>query len=123
AAKVETDLLAVTRQEALARAVGHTGLGVRSDRPRVIVVAGLGGGTGGGMFLDVAYLVRQKLRRGGHPPDVSGVLVIPRPARDSTTSAQATANACAGLIELHHFSLPETSYQSYLDSPDHAVRT
>jgi hypothetical protein len=123
AAKVETDLLAVTRPEALARAVGHTGLGVRSERPRFIVVAGLGGGSGGGMFLDVAFLARQKLRRGGHPPDITGVLVVPRPARDSTTASQATANACAGLIELHHYSMPDTTYQSYVDSPDTAVST
>ncbi|HTK76799.1 MAG TPA: tubulin-like doman-containing protein, partial [Gemmataceae bacterium] len=121
AAKIETDLLAVTRPEALARAAGQTGLGVRSERPRVVIVAGLGGGTGGGMFLDLAYLVRQKLRRNGHPPDVSGVLILPRPARDSTTASQATANACAGLTELHHFSLPDTSYQSHLDGPETAV--
>ena len=30
------------------------------------VVAGLGGGTGGGMFLDVAYAVQNRLRRMGY---------------------------------------------------------
>ena len=58
-----------------------------------------------------------------HPCDVTGVLVLPRPARDSTAAAQATANACAGLTELHHFAQPETVYKASLDNPEPAFTT
>ncbi|MBI1916349.1 MAG: protein kinase [Planctomycetes bacterium] len=70
------------------RAVAEqTGLGVRSTRPRVVVVAGLMGGTGSGMFLDVAYAVRQLLRRlGDRRPDVTGLFFIPHV--DARTSRQ-----------------------------------
>ena len=45
---------------------------------RVYVIAGLGGGSGSGMFLDVAYNVRALLRRMGYEnPDVVGLFLLP----------------------------------------------
>src|SRR5262249_22113458 len=100
-----------------------TGLRVRSTLPRVVIVASLMGGTGSGMFLDVAYMVRQLLRRLGSPrPDVTGLFFVPqlesRVSRQGlgTGSAQGTTpgllatprivplgNTCAALAELHCF--------------------
>jgi hypothetical protein len=115
AEKLEGDLAAVTRPDALARAAAATGLGVRSDRPRVYVVTHVAGGTGGGLFLDVAYLARHLLRRLGDPtPDVAGWLLVPPAGAD----APALANTYAALTELRHFSRPDTTYRARCDDPD-----
>ncbi|HJZ53429.1 MAG TPA: tubulin-like doman-containing protein, partial [Gemmataceae bacterium] len=50
----------------LAAADTTTGLGLRTNRPRAYLVTGLAGGTGGGMFLDLAYLIRHELRSVGY---------------------------------------------------------
>ena len=114
----------------------QSGLGVRSNRPRVYVVAGLMGGSGSGMFLDLAYTVRMLLRRLGYGwPDVVGLLFAPmistRASRQGTSSPGvpghappgATArtplplgNACAALAELHHFARPDAEFSArYLE--------
>src|SRR5207248_940171 len=55
-----------------------TGRGVRSYRPRIFLVGGLMGGTGGGMFLDLAYLLRNLSRQMGLPsPRIAGLLFVP----------------------------------------------
>jgi hypothetical protein len=52
---------------------------MRSNRPRVYLVAGLGGGTGSGMVLDLAYAVRHRLKRLGYEnPDITGLSYIGR---------------------------------------------
>jgi hypothetical protein len=63
---------------ALAESQRFTGLAARTNRPRVYVVAGLGGGTGSGMFMDLAYVVRAHLRQMGYQqPDLCGVFLTP----------------------------------------------
>src|SRR5207248_8937697 len=66
ARRLEGELAACCRPEPLEQAGRQTQLGVRSGSPRVYVVAGLAGGTGGGMFLDVAYTLRHLLKSLGH---------------------------------------------------------
>ena len=44
----------------------RTGLHRRTNRPRVYIAGGLAGATGGGMFLDLAYSVRSRLKRMGY---------------------------------------------------------
>jgi hypothetical protein len=120
AQKLEGDLAAAARPDALERADQHTRLGLRSDRPRVYVVAGLAGGTGGGMALDVAYLARWLLRRLGHDAaKTAGWLLLPPAGADAT----AAANAYAALTELHHYSQPATCYRARCDVPDGILTT
>ncbi len=89
-----------------------TGLGVRSNRPRVYVAAGLGGGTGGGMFLDVAYLLKHELRNVGYrSPEVHALLVTS--STDKSVSRLTLANGYAGLLELNHYC--RTKYQARFD--------
>lgn len=88
--------------EALNEAARQTGLGVRATQPRVYVVAGLGGGTGGGMFLDLAYLVRDLLHKAGLAhPDVVGILLLP--SSESPNRPLGLGNAYAALTELAHY--------------------
>src|SRR5205823_4094543 len=98
-AKLQAELDAALTPEARQLTEQRTGLQPRTNRPRVYVVAGLAGGTGGGMFLDVAYVVRARLRRMGYDsPDVVGVLMVP-PADPSLTPALALGNCYAALTE------------------------
>ncbi len=113
--RLRAELTACLDPAALAEADRLTGLGLRSNRPRVYIVASLAGGTGSGMFLDLAYLARHLLRKLGYTkPEVVGVLLLPgapgaadRPAAKS----QAVANAYAALTELSHYSRPGTKYE------------
>jgi eukaryotic-like serine/threonine-protein kinase len=104
--------------DTLDAAAKKNGLGVRTNRPRVYVLASLSGGTGGGMFLDLAYLLKHELRNVGYrDPEVHGLFVLP-PA-EKTTARVATANAAAALVELNHYS--RTPYQNRFDTSESPV--
>jgi hypothetical protein len=79
----------------------------KSRRTKVIVVAGLAGGAGSGMFLDIAALAQRVLQRhGGSPADVHGWLLVPPVRKNSPAEVRAMANACAALRELVWTSRP-----------------
>lgn len=121
--KLDAELDACLDPQALADAEATTGLSARTNRPRVYVVAGLGGGTGGGMFLDVAYAVRERLRRFGYDePDVVGVLLVPPDGPAGEMAPQAQANTYAALTELHHYCRPETVYTASHDDRATTIR-
>ncbi len=102
-AGVRQALRRMTDPASLAAAVGVTGRALRTESPRVFVLASLTGGASGGMLVDVAYAVRQVLAELEQPDDgISGVLVYaggPRP----DDRARAKINAYATLLELHHW--------------------
>jgi serine/threonine protein kinase len=100
--------------EALNQSAADTGLGVGSRRPRVYLVTSLAGGTGSGMMLDLAFLVRRILRkRGFEHPDVVGVCLVSTSARTPEQKA-GLANGYAALTELHHYSKPGAQYTAFL---------
>ena len=114
-AKIHAELDAALSPDALHRTEDRTGLRRRTNRPRVYVVAGTAGGTGGGMFLDVAYAVRTQVRRMGYEnPDVVGLLIVP-PADASLTPPLALGNTYAALTELNHYARPETTFAANYD--------
>ncbi|MCI0641224.1 MAG: protein kinase [Gemmataceae bacterium] len=85
----------------------------RCRLPRVYVVANLAGNTGSGMFLDVAYVVRQVLRKQGYAqPDVVGLLFVP-PTEGGGQSSAGFANAYAALTELRYFSATKKFSANY----------
>src|SRR5581483_3890698 len=121
--KLEAELDACLDPHALDHTEDATGLEARTNRPRVYVVAGLGGGTGGGMFLDVAYAVRDRLKRFGYAaPDVVGVLLVPPDGPPGEVAPQAQANTYAALTELHHYARPETAYTAHHDDRAGTIR-
>ena len=85
----------------------QTGLGLRTNRVRVYVVTNLAGGTGSGMFLDLAYNIRALLKQAGYQqPDVVGLFLLPNVDRNRTRTL-TLGNACAALSELvHYFAQP-----------------
>ena len=123
AQRVQAELAACLGPAALAATEAATGLAPRTNRPRVYVVAGLGGGTGGGMFLDLAYAVRCQLRALGHAnPDVVGVLLLPPDSPAGEVGPLAQANTYAALTELHHYSHDSTVYLACYDGGDGVIR-
>jgi serine/threonine protein kinase len=116
--RLEREIEACTAPDALATADRETRLGLRSNRPRVYIVAGLAGGTGSGMFLDLAYVTRQVLQRIGYAqPDVVGLLLLPAVERN-TARTVAMGNVYAALTELNHFSAPETAFSAKYDAQE-----
>ncbi len=87
-----------------------TGRSFTSGPPRVIVVSSISGGTGSGMTLDVAYLMRHLMSEQGFANcPIQGVLMH---ATERRSSAQdlATANAYAFLTEMRHYCRPGQGY-------------
>jgi hypothetical protein len=114
--KIAHDLEMALEPEALAESLEHTGLDLHTNRPRVYVVANLAGGTGGGMFLDVAYTARHRLRKLGYAqPEVIGLLFVPPDAPGDEIPPLVRANVCAALTELNHYSRGGTQFQAYYD--------
>lgn len=97
--RLETDLRECAGPETLHQACQLTGLELRSSKPRVYIVTGLAGGTGSGIFLDLAYVVRGLLKKQGAFPELTGLFVLPA----QPTSKPALANTFAALTELNHF--------------------
>lgn len=119
--RVRQEIETFLTDEPLARANAATQLGLRTNRPRAYVVAGLAGGTGGGMFLDVAFLLRHELRQVGYlRPEVVGVFLVP-PADAKAQRTPALANAYAALAELHHFQSKKGRYQAAFDKSEAPV--
>jgi hypothetical protein len=104
-------VLAVLRQalrqvaspEARSAAVGFTTHPLRNEAPRVFLVAGLGGGTGGGMLVDLAHAVRQLLRELKLPGGDVAALLIHASGPQASEKTRAQINACATLHELQHW--------------------
>jgi serine/threonine protein kinase len=120
AEKLVASLDVCTHPDALAAADRSTRLGLRTNRPRVYIVAGLGGGTGGGMFLDAAYSARHKLRQMGYAdPEIVGLFLLP--AAERGAKGPAVANTYTSLRELNHYSQPETVFTAEYEERDGQV--
>ena len=121
AQRVRQEIETFLTDNPLADAARHTKLMLRTNRPRAYVVTGLAGGTGGGMFIDLAYLIRHELRQVGYlRPDVVGVLFVP-PADKNTARSVALGNTFAALTELYHFQSRAVRYQTAFDRSEAPV--
>ena len=108
--RLEAELLATLDPDWLKQASLKTGMRVYSCRPRVYVVTNTAGGTGSGMFLDLAYTLRHVTKKlGMENPDIVGLFLLPHPAQQSHT-VNGLVNGFAALTELQHFSASETTY-------------
>lgn len=76
-----------------------------SDRPgiEIYIVGSLAGGTGSGMFLDMAFLTRHFIKIEENS-NITGVLVLPRVFETLSSVAFVKSNAYAALKEIEHFS-------------------
>ncbi len=103
AQRLRGELEALADPEPVKAVAKQTRLGLRTTRPRVYVVASLAGGSGSGMFLDLAYVARAALRDLGHADaELIGLFLVP-PADRAPLNPLPLGNACAALTELRHF--------------------
>jgi eukaryotic-like serine/threonine-protein kinase len=110
--RLQMELETILDPNHLQTAARETGLGVRSNRPRVYIVTSLAGGTGSGVFLDLAYTLRALLRQAGYEqPDVVGVLLLPA-VDASRTRVMTLGNTFAALTELNHFANPANMFKA-----------
>lgn len=120
--RLRTDLESCLDPAALATAAKNTGLKLRSNRPRVYIATSLAGGTGSGIFLDLAYAVRQLLKKLGYAhPDVVGLFLLPA-VSDSATRRLPLGNAFAALTELNHYSAFETTFTARFDDREGTIK-
>jgi serine/threonine protein kinase len=85
---------------------------------RILIVASISGGTGSGMFLDVAYAARTELQLAGlNQAAVEGLLLHSTPV--GIDRDKAVLNAVAALKELTHYGMPGNCYpgEPLLDVP------
>ncbi len=114
--RLAAELDAILDPAALQRAASETGCGLRTNRPRVYLIANLAGGTGSGMFLDLAYVLRSLIRqRGFEQPDIVAVLLVPdsrrgRPGPENWDERLRRSNTFAALTELRYFATPGTVF-------------
>jgi eukaryotic-like serine/threonine-protein kinase len=116
--RLQAELALCHEREPLQHAAEKTGLGLRTTRPRVYVVCGLAGGSGSGMFLDLAYVIRRIMRQHGHEnPEIIGIFLIPAVDRHPARTL-GMGNAFAALTELNHFSAPGTTFSAQYDEKE-----
>jgi hypothetical protein len=114
--RVRAALEAFLTPAALEESDRATRLGLRSTFPRVYLATSLTGGTGSGMFIDLAYLVRRVARQMGFgAPHVVGLLGVPTYSAESS-DAPGMANARAALTELHHYGCAGAGYKTQFDT-------
>ncbi len=113
--RIQQELEQFLTDDAVQKAGKATGLGVRGNRVKAYVLAGLAGGTGSGMALDLAYILKHELRSIGYrSPETVGVLLAP-PA--DALRGPSGANTVAALTELHHYS-SGGRYQARFDAKE-----
>lgn len=119
--RLHDELKACGDPEALATADKATKLGLRTNRPRVYVIAGLGGGTGSGMFIDLAYTAHVQLRRLGYAvPEVVGLFFLPT-VEANRNHPMLLGNAFAALTELRHFGSPGATFTAQYEAKQPAI--
>jgi eukaryotic-like serine/threonine-protein kinase len=121
AKRLREELESCLAPAALAEADSQTGLGQRTNQPRVYIVTALGGGTGSGMFLDLAYVLRHQLKQLGYPePTIHALLMLPH-VDSNAAKSQAAANGYAALQELLFYSSPHTVYEATFDGKEGSI--
>jgi hypothetical protein len=108
--RIERAIQEAIDPQGLAASARETGLPFHAAPPRIFVVSSISGGTGGGMVLDVAYLIRKALRdRKLSDENLCGILAHVS-GRCPQGRDLAIANAYAFLGELNHYSDPRYGY-------------
>jgi eukaryotic-like serine/threonine-protein kinase len=112
AERISTTLVAALGDDSQRQTSETSKAGPGNVPPRVCVIASIGGGTGGGMLLDVAYAVRQQLGQLDLATDgVHGIMLHATFASRAGNDLR-NANAYATLTELNHFMLGGAAYRA-----------
>jgi serine/threonine protein kinase len=108
--RVDEAVAAISSPDAMSFAERALACKIRQAAPRIYVIAGIGGGTGAGMVLDLGYLVRQVLENRGLAADaLCGLLLYARPETNQETDLNKI-NSFATVLELNHYFQPAGRY-------------
>jgi len=119
--RIRTALEPLLNPNCLEEAKRITGLGLRTNRPRVVVATSLTGGTGSGMFLDCTFLIRRELKNlGCTNSQVLGLLGVPAWV-SQTNKSRNVGNVRAALAELNHYHHAETCFAATFDTREGSV--
>lgn len=105
AKRIQEELVEITKDDSKAKAQKN-GLSV-SEGLTVYIVGSLLGGTGSGMFLDLAYAVKDLLKS---QPMLETVGIFSIPPNISAVAVDNKPNAYASLLELNHYTDPSTTF-------------
>ncbi|MEX0642833.1 MAG: tubulin-like doman-containing protein [Pirellulales bacterium] len=108
--RIRRSIVQARDAEAVARSTRTIGRSVRDDAVRVVVVASISGGSGGGMSLDLGYMVRAVLNKMGISNTSIIGIMMHATGGDPRLSELARVNAYSWLTEFHHFQQPENAY-------------
>ncbi len=92
---------------------------VESDRIEIVIVTSLAGGTGSGMFIDTAYMVRQILDRPDYlrllGKSITVIAYLPEMFRDKPSELpKKRQNSYAALLELEYYGTPRTGDEVFV---------
>ena len=105
AQRIRQEIETFLTDESLDLAGQKTGLGVRTNRARAYLLAGTAGGTGSGMILDLAFVVKHELRSVGYrKPESIAVLLVP-PGDKASQKPTSLSNTYATFAEINHFTV------------------
>ncbi len=122
AKRLEAELHALCAQDTPHQSDSVFDIGLRSTRPRIYLVTSLTGNTGGGMFVDVAYLLRRLLNDQGHDAaEIVGLFYLPEARRDGA-SVVPLANSYAALTELQYYCQPEAVFSAHYETAASQVK-
>jgi hypothetical protein len=110
-ASVRTEIEWLLDPVRVQEAMAATGERLRTDEPKVCLVASMGGGVGSGMFIDLCYLVRMVLLESGmSSPDVEGYLLASHRSEKNAVGEQRRINSFALAQDILDYSQAEASY-------------
>jgi serine/threonine protein kinase len=107
--RLRTALADVTNSAMLATAKAR-GLHIRAEAPRIVIVAAITGGTGGGMLADMAYLVRQVAEDLSVSAEAVCGLLLHATGQNPSEREMAQINSAATLSELRYYSQKDSFY-------------
>ncbi|MDQ4075746.1 MAG: tubulin-like doman-containing protein [Chloroflexota bacterium] len=117
------DKLSALQQQASRQEAEERGFPVAGTYPLIYIVSSLCGGTGAGMFLDVAHRVREEV---GAEAKIVGIFMMPsifdREIRSDLQRRRIRANAYAALKELNHFHTTQ-SFSAFYPSEQEPLPT
>jgi hypothetical protein len=108
-ARIRRDIQQVTHPDSLYKAVAETGLAIRDNRPRVVVVAAAGGGASG-LLPDLGAALNRLLDQLKHKDADVNLFCFCGAPEDPATPRSEQANVYATLTELNHFSDPSIAF-------------
>lgn len=114
-ARIKEALQAILQPESLTAASIVTGQQIRSEVPRICLIASISGATAGGMLADMAYAVRRVLAELRFYQEGPCAILLHATGQKPTDRDLACINSCATLAELQYFSRPDSCYPEDLE--------